>query len=166
MWDINTWQRPSIFITDTPILSSERMLHNDYDRKGLVVKKKSLVMILKGFGAKTNWLAVNRQSQSNSDSVSVFKGLRQCPLLRKQDVNYSDRYPLPGTSYPLYPSTFSFSEVDLLIDPKGFWRWCIILKVRKPAILSRSTYVNTILLFTLMSLICGGGGRAPPPRGK
>jgi hypothetical protein len=37
------------------------MLHKDHDRKGSVAKK-SLVVILKGFGAKANWLAVNRQS--------------------------------------------------------------------------------------------------------
>jgi hypothetical protein len=35
-----TWQRPSIFIRDKPILSSERMLHKDYDRKGSVAKRK------------------------------------------------------------------------------------------------------------------------------
>jgi hypothetical protein len=32
-------ERPSIFIRDKPILSSERMLHKDYDRKGSVEKK-------------------------------------------------------------------------------------------------------------------------------
>jgi hypothetical protein len=37
------------------------MLHEDYDCKGSV-KKKFLVMGLKGLDAKTNWLAVNRQS--------------------------------------------------------------------------------------------------------
>jgi hypothetical protein len=41
------------------IVSSERMLHKDYDRKGSVAKKKSkenktLVMSLKRLGAKTN----------------------------------------------------------------------------------------------------------------
>jgi hypothetical protein len=41
---------------DKPILSSERMLHEDYDRKGSVAKKKkSLVVSLKGLGAKTDW---------------------------------------------------------------------------------------------------------------
>jgi hypothetical protein len=39
----------------------ERMLHKDYDWKGSV-EKKSLVVSLKGLGAKKNWLAVNRQS--------------------------------------------------------------------------------------------------------
>jgi hypothetical protein len=43
------------------------MLRKDYDRKGSVAKK-SLVVSLKGFDAKTNWLAGNRQSLSNSDS--------------------------------------------------------------------------------------------------
>jgi hypothetical protein len=30
------------------------MLHKDYDRKGSFVKEKSLVVIIKGLGAKTN----------------------------------------------------------------------------------------------------------------
>jgi hypothetical protein len=37
------------------------MLHKDYDRKGSV-GKTILVVSLKGFGARTNWLAVNRQT--------------------------------------------------------------------------------------------------------
>jgi hypothetical protein len=41
------------------------VLHKDYDRKGSV-EKKSLVVSLKGLGAKTNWLEVTRQSESNS----------------------------------------------------------------------------------------------------
>jgi hypothetical protein len=45
---------PSIFIRDTPIFSSERMLHKDYDRKGSVAKEKTLAMSLKSPGAKTN----------------------------------------------------------------------------------------------------------------
>jgi hypothetical protein len=47
-------ERPSIFIRGKPILSSERVLHKDYDRKGSVAKKKSVIVILKGLGAKTN----------------------------------------------------------------------------------------------------------------
>jgi hypothetical protein len=43
----------SLFIRDKPILSSEKMLHKDYDSKGSVTKK-SLVVILKGLGAKRN----------------------------------------------------------------------------------------------------------------
>jgi hypothetical protein len=46
---------------DRLILSSERMLHKDYKRK-CSVEEKSLVLSLKGLGAKKNWLAVNRQS--------------------------------------------------------------------------------------------------------
>jgi hypothetical protein len=45
----------SLFIRDKPILSSEKILHKDYDRKGSVAKKKSLVVILKDLGAKTDW---------------------------------------------------------------------------------------------------------------
>jgi hypothetical protein len=49
-------KRPSIFIRPKPIFSSERMLHKDYDRKGSVEKRKrkSMVVILKGLGAKMN----------------------------------------------------------------------------------------------------------------
>jgi hypothetical protein len=39
------------------------MLHKDYDSKGSVAKKKKeWVVMLKGLDAKTNRLAVNRQS--------------------------------------------------------------------------------------------------------
>jgi hypothetical protein len=55
-------RRPSIFIRDKLIFFSERVLHKDYDRNGSVEEKKSLVVSLKGLGAKTNLLAVNRQS--------------------------------------------------------------------------------------------------------
>jgi hypothetical protein len=33
-----TWQIASIFIRDKPVLSSEKMLHKDYDRMGSVEK--------------------------------------------------------------------------------------------------------------------------------
>jgi hypothetical protein len=45
-------ERPSIFTRDNPILSPERILRMDYDRKGLV--ENALVVSLKGLGAKTN----------------------------------------------------------------------------------------------------------------
>jgi hypothetical protein len=48
------------------IVSSERMLHKDYNDKCSV--KKILVVSLKRLVTKTNWLTVNRQSWSNSDS--------------------------------------------------------------------------------------------------
>jgi hypothetical protein len=47
-------ERPSIFIRDKPIFSSERMLHEDYYRKGSVEKKRSVVVTLKGLDAKKN----------------------------------------------------------------------------------------------------------------
>jgi hypothetical protein len=52
--DTYTDERPSIFIKNKSIFSSERMLHKDYCRKGSVEKKKSLVVGLKGLDAKTN----------------------------------------------------------------------------------------------------------------
>jgi hypothetical protein len=62
MRDTYTWQRPSLFTREKTILSSDNMSRKGYGRKGSVEKKKSLVVILTGFGAKTKWLAVNRQS--------------------------------------------------------------------------------------------------------
>jgi hypothetical protein len=50
MCDIYTSQRPSIFIRDKPILSSERILGYDYDRKGSVAEKITLIMSLKRLG--------------------------------------------------------------------------------------------------------------------
>jgi hypothetical protein len=41
MCDTYTWQRRSLIIRDKPILSSERILHKDYDRKVSVEKKVS-----------------------------------------------------------------------------------------------------------------------------
>jgi hypothetical protein len=41
-------------MTIKPIFLSERMLHKDYDRKGSVEKIKSLLVIHKGLGARTN----------------------------------------------------------------------------------------------------------------
>jgi hypothetical protein len=44
-------ERPSIFIRDKPIFSSEKMLHKDYYRKSSV-EKKTLIVGLKGLDAK------------------------------------------------------------------------------------------------------------------
>jgi hypothetical protein len=52
MCDTYTWRKAK-HIHETPILSSVRMLHKDYDRKGSV--KKSLGVSLKGLDIKTNW---------------------------------------------------------------------------------------------------------------
>jgi hypothetical protein len=52
MCDSTLDERPSIFIRDKPIFSSERMLHKDYNLKSSVEKKK-LGVILKGLGTKT-----------------------------------------------------------------------------------------------------------------
>jgi hypothetical protein len=46
-------ERPSIFIRDKPMFSSEGMLHKDYYRKGSV-EKIYLVASLKGLDGKTN----------------------------------------------------------------------------------------------------------------
>jgi hypothetical protein len=46
------WRGPTAFVNDRPNLSSEGMLHKDYNRKRSV--KEILVVILKGLGAKTN----------------------------------------------------------------------------------------------------------------
>jgi hypothetical protein len=44
---------PAAIVNDRLILSSERMLHEDYNRK-CSVGKKITVVILKGLAAKTN----------------------------------------------------------------------------------------------------------------
>jgi hypothetical protein len=44
-------KRPRVFIRDKPILTSERTLRKNYNRKDSVIK--ALVVILKGLGAKT-----------------------------------------------------------------------------------------------------------------
>jgi hypothetical protein len=54
-------ERPSIFVRDKPIFSSERMLHKENDNK-VSITKKSLVVSLKGLGAEMNSLRVNGQS--------------------------------------------------------------------------------------------------------
>jgi hypothetical protein len=83
IWDSKMWSwvprdsnprmtalaKSTAIVNDRPILSSERMLHKDYDRKRWV-ENKTLVVCLKRLVDKTNWLAVNRQSYSNSDSDS------------------------------------------------------------------------------------------------
>jgi hypothetical protein len=43
-----------MFIRNKPILSSERMLHKDYDHEGSVEKKRSLIMSFEGLGTKMN----------------------------------------------------------------------------------------------------------------
>jgi hypothetical protein len=47
------WRRSAVIVNDRLILSSERMLHKDYDRK-CSIEKNILAVSLKGLGAKTN----------------------------------------------------------------------------------------------------------------
>jgi hypothetical protein len=47
------WREPAAIVNDIPILSSERMLYKDYDRR-CSIEKKILALSLKGLGAKTN----------------------------------------------------------------------------------------------------------------
>jgi hypothetical protein len=60
-WEWLRLRGPATIVNDRPILSSERMLHKDYDHKCSVGKKK-MTGHLKGLVTKTNWLAVNGQS--------------------------------------------------------------------------------------------------------
>jgi hypothetical protein len=53
----------SVFIRDTPIFLSERMLHKDYDRKGSVEKKNLVV------GSQGAW----RQDEVIDDKPPVVK---------------------------------------------------------------------------------------------
>jgi hypothetical protein len=46
------WRGPAAIVNGRPILSAERMLHKDYDRKCSI--EKILALSLKGLGPKTN----------------------------------------------------------------------------------------------------------------
>jgi hypothetical protein len=70
MCDSYTWKGPSIFVREKSIISSKRMLYKDYDCKGLV-KEKSLVVGLKGLGAKTNSFHLVWGATSSSPCVSL-----------------------------------------------------------------------------------------------
>jgi hypothetical protein len=59
-WKLLLWRGPAAIVNDRPTLSSERMLHKDYDRN-YTVGGKVLVVSLKELVAKTNLLAVNSQ---------------------------------------------------------------------------------------------------------
>jgi hypothetical protein len=54
MCDTTLDERPSIFIRDKPISSSERMLHKDYYRKSSVEKKTLWSWVSKGLDPKAN----------------------------------------------------------------------------------------------------------------
>jgi hypothetical protein len=47
------WRGPAAIANDRPIVSSEKMLFKDYDRR-CSIEKKILAVSLKGLGAKTN----------------------------------------------------------------------------------------------------------------
>jgi hypothetical protein len=47
------WRGPAAIVNDRPILSSERILYKDYDRR-CSIEKKILAVSLKELGAKTN----------------------------------------------------------------------------------------------------------------
>jgi hypothetical protein len=57
-WERLRWRVAGAIINDRPILSSDRMLHKDYDSK-CSVENILLVVSLKGLVTKTNRLAVN-----------------------------------------------------------------------------------------------------------
>jgi hypothetical protein len=48
------WRGTAAIINDKPILSSERMLRKDYDRRCSIEKRKILAVSIKGLGAKAN----------------------------------------------------------------------------------------------------------------
>jgi hypothetical protein len=47
------WRGPAAIVNDRTILSSERMIYKEYDRR-CSFEKKILAVILKGLDAKTN----------------------------------------------------------------------------------------------------------------
>jgi hypothetical protein len=68
-WEWLRWRGSTAIVNDRPILSSEGMLHKTITTS-LSWKINLLVLGLKGLVAKTKYLAVSRQSGSNSDSDS------------------------------------------------------------------------------------------------
>jgi hypothetical protein len=70
--DTYTWKRPSVFIRNKPILSSERLLHKDYDRKGSVAK------IISGREPQRAW----RKDELTGGKPSVVKWLTVSDLFR------------------------------------------------------------------------------------
>jgi hypothetical protein len=73
-WEWLRWRGPAAIVNDTRILSSERMLHEVYNRK-CSLGKKLLVVSPNGFVAKTKWLAANLQSWSNFDLCGLVRQL-------------------------------------------------------------------------------------------
>jgi hypothetical protein len=59
--ELMRWRGPAAIVNDGPILSWERLLYKDWPQM-FIWEKEILAVSLKGLGAKTNWLAVNRQS--------------------------------------------------------------------------------------------------------
>jgi hypothetical protein len=55
------WRGPAAIVHDRPILSLERILITTMTA-GVQLRKRNLAVSLQGLGAKTNRLAVNRQS--------------------------------------------------------------------------------------------------------
>jgi hypothetical protein len=47
------WRGPAAFVNDKPILSLERILHKDYDRRCSIGKKIILAVSLERLGAKS-----------------------------------------------------------------------------------------------------------------
>jgi hypothetical protein len=75
VWSVQKLYNEERSAANKPIHSSERMLHKNNDRKSSVDKTE--VVILKGLGAKMNWLAVNRQSWSNWFWLSPETAVRE-----------------------------------------------------------------------------------------
>jgi hypothetical protein len=64
MCNTYTWQRRSLFVREKHILSSEGMIHKDYDNKGLFLKKK-----VPGRESQRDW----RQDELIGDKPPVVK---------------------------------------------------------------------------------------------
>jgi hypothetical protein len=68
------WRGPAAIVNDRPILSSGRMLFKDYGGR-CSIEKKILAVSLKGLGANTHWLTVNRQSKATLTDIRAKKTL-------------------------------------------------------------------------------------------
>jgi hypothetical protein len=84
-----------LFVRDKLILSSERILQKDYYRMGSVAPPPK-ISDRNPHGAKANWLVVDCHSQRNSnpdsDSDSVFKGLMELTWSSENVANIWERH--------------------------------------------------------------------------
>jgi hypothetical protein len=71
MCNMYTWQRPSLFVRDKPIISWERMLYEDYDCKSSVTKRKTSGHVPQDSWRQDELIGSKPLVVSNSDSIRL-----------------------------------------------------------------------------------------------